>query len=90
MSNDETETTLEELLKKETELQLQLSMIQHELQKIKQRCKKLLEFEPVCSSCGRHVRKKNMWIATQDDLDGYYSENEGYGGPTIGEYYCGC
>jgi glycyl-tRNA synthetase (class II) len=43
-----------------------------------------------CSSCGRHFLTKDVWIATQRDVDEYTDMNDGYAGPTVGEYYCGC
>jgi predicted patatin/cPLA2 family phospholipase len=57
---------------------------------IEQKIKKLTNLFPSCYSCGKHYHPKNMIIATQEDVDEYYDKNEGYYGPEIGEYYCGC
>lgn len=45
---------------------------------------------PKCYSCGKHQDPKFMDKATQDDIDNYVDSNEGYFGPEINEYYCGC
>ena len=52
--------------------------------------KSLTKKFPTCYSCGKHYHPKNMTIATQEDIDEYYDKKEGYCGPEIGEYYCGC
>jgi hypothetical protein len=31
-----------------------------------------------------------MYIATPEDIKTYVDQNDGYNGPKIGEYYCGC
>lgn len=57
---------------------------------IDQKIKKLTELFPSCHSCGKKYPPKNMTIATQEDIDEYYDQNEGFSGPEIGQYYCGC
>lgn len=66
--------------------------VQHLIKKIKaidveiERWKKMQV--PNCSSCGKH--KQNVWVATEKDVQDYIDQKEGYAGPTVGEYYCGC
>lgn len=60
------------------------------LYKINDNIKSLTQKFPSCYSCGKKYHPKNMVIATQEDIDDYYDRNEGYSGPEIGEYYCGC
>ena len=62
------------------------SEIQNNQKKIKHLLKKL----PICYSCMKNINPKYMNIATQKDLDNYKDQEEGYRGPKIGEYYCGC
>lgn len=57
---------------------------------INKKIKSLTQNFPACYSCGKHYHPKNMTIAKQEDIDDYYDKNEGYCGPEIGEYYCGC
>ena len=45
---------------------------------------------PKCYSCGKHQDPTLMIKATQHDIDNYVDNNEGYCGPEINEYYCGC
>ena len=52
--------------------------------------KSLIREFPTCYSCYKHYHPKSMVIATQEDIEEYYNKNEGYSGPEIGEYYCGC
>lgn len=60
------------------------------LYKINYNIKSLTQEFPRCYSCLKNNHPKNMVIATQEDIDDYYDRNEGYSGPEIGEYYCGC
>ena len=52
--------------------------------------KNVLKKFPKCYSCDKNKDPKFMFIATQEDLDNYKDMNDGYNGPEIGEYYCGC
>ena len=45
---------------------------------------------PKCHSCHKNKNPKYMWIASEDDIKNYIDQNEGYNGPIINEYYCGC
>ena len=57
---------------------------------VQAKIKNLYKKFPRCSSCGRNTDPIYMTIATQEDIDDYFDRDEGYSGPDIGEYYCGC
>ena len=57
---------------------------------IDNRIKLLTKQYPRCSSCGHHFHPSLMMRATQEDVDYYNDQIEGYGGPVVNEYYCGC
>ena len=63
---------------------------EEDINTIDRKIEDLMKKFPSCYSCGRCRYPKNMIIATQEDLDNYYDQNEGFSGPEIGEYYCGC
>ena len=67
-----------------------LRMNEKKIFNIDTKIKSLTKKFPTCYSCGKHYHPKNMNIATQEDIDDYFDKNEGYCGPEIGEYYCGC
>ena len=74
----------------QNEKQSIFEIIKEKVYVIEQKIKKLTKIFPSCYSCGKHYHPKNMTIATQEDIDEYYDKKEGYCGPEIGEYYCGC
>lgn len=82
---------MESLLEKRAKLMQQLETIQRELCEVEMEIRHFLQkYGVTCSSCGRSFLQKDVWIATQHDIDEYRDMNDGYAGPTIGEYYCGC
>lgn len=82
---------MEALFSKRKELIRQQTEIQKEIDKIEIEIKKAIQQQGVrCTSCGRFFLTKNIWKATQQDVDNYIDDKEGYAGPTGGEYYCGC
>jgi recombinational DNA repair protein RecR len=77
----------------EKEKQIALNLLRENEKKIDDINKKINILSrkfPSCYSCGKYYHPKNMTIATQEDIDDYCDKNEGYCGPEIGEYYCGC
>lgn len=58
------------------------------IEKINNKIKELMKNAPKCYSCGRN--SFDCWKAEKEDIDNYIDQNEGYSGPEIGEYYCGC
>ena len=67
-----------------------LKKIEQDITNTDIKIRKLMTKFPNCYSCGNYRYPKNMIIATQDDINEYYDQNEGYNGPEVGEYYCGC
>jgi RNA polymerase-binding transcription factor DksA len=93
MNTEELNNIYDEIKDLEKEKQIVLNFLRENEKKIDDINKKiriLTKKFPTCYSCGKHYHPKNMTIATQEDLDDYYDKNEGYCGPEIGEYYCGC
>lgn len=80
------------LLDEKHMLERLLSDTRARLQDVKQRISRWsFENWPVCSCCCVHKPANMMWIASQEEEDEYNDpNNEGYGGPVAGEYYCGC
>jgi hypothetical protein len=46
--------------------------------------------EPQCASCGKHRFAGEMHLADEKDVAEWVDQNEGYAGPVVGEFYCGC
>ena len=84
------EYQINELLDKEQMLLVDLKNVEINLYNVKHKIREIMKKFPSCHSCGTHQNPKNMIIATQQDVDKYYDQNDGYCGPEIGEYYCGC
>ena len=75
----------------------QVSLITEKIKELQEECNKinseiynLMRKYPKCYSCWRYQDPKYMIKATQEDIDSYVDNNEGYCGPEISEYYCGC
>jgi hypothetical protein len=68
------------------------SNIQNQLDDLDKQIYKLRKQFPECSCCGSRQDPKMMImiIATEEDSDNWVDSNEGYAGPTVGGYYCGC
>lgn len=81
---------LDELELEANELQAQMKDLSDRMRENEKLRKSFMKDEPLCHCCYRHVRAKNVWKATQEDADNWFDQNEGYCGPTVGEYYCGC
>ena len=81
---------LDELEKNSKVLLQSLKNIEIDIYNNQDKIKKLIEVFPCCCSCGHHKDPKQMIIADKEDVDTYYDQNEGYCGPEIGKYYCGC
>ena len=67
-----------------------LRRYEEDINTIDKKIEDLMKKFPSCYSCGRYRHPKNMIIATQEDVDDYYDKNDGYNGPEVGKYYCGC
>ena len=78
---------LKELQQKESDLMKKRRGIDNEINANYAMIKLLYKKLPRCCSCGRNGFMK---IATQADVDEYVDQREGYSGPDVGEYYCGC
>ena len=78
------------LKQEEMKLYNDIQNLTHQIKKINNQMKEILKTEPTCCVCGRHTLKEDMTIVTQDILNDYEDQNEGYGIPSLGEYYCGC
>ena len=85
------ETENFELIRNEIkQLRKEEKILFENLNNVQMNIKNLYKKFPSCFSCGRRTDPKQMLIATQEDVDDYFDKNEGYCGPEIGEYYCGC
>lgn len=82
---------MENLLHRRRELMNHIQQLQRELRNLEKniRLYKKTHGEQ-CASCGRYNLSSEMWIAEQSDIESYLDCGEGYAGPTIGEFYCGC
>ena len=89
---DYTKVALEikDLFKIQDELRLNLKQVKLDLYNNQKKIDNVMKKFPRCYSCGKNRDPKNMVIAQQEDIDDYFDRNEGYCGPEIGEYYCGC
>ena len=84
------EDEIKKLYDKNTELLKRIKEIQKEYDNNYRHIERIMKGYPKCYSCSRNVNPKYMEIATQEDIDNYVDSNDGYIGPEIGEYYCGC
>lgn len=87
---ENTSEKLQILYEEQRKLNELLRTIYSDIKDNQQLIKELLKNFPTCYSCGKHINPKYLEIATQEDVDNYIEQNEGYNGPKIGEYYCGC
>jgi hypothetical protein len=78
------------LKKEEMKLYNEIKNLTNQIKQINDQMKEILKTEPTCCVCGRHRLKEDMTIVTQDILNDYLDQNEGYDIPSLGEYYCGC
>lgn len=90
MTEDETRNKLNLLRDQLYFLYSEFKKINSQIDDTKKEIKNVLKNFPKCYSCGKNQDPKYMFIATQEELDSYTDSNEGYNGPKIGEYYCGC
>lgn len=80
---------MELLLAEKKKYEEELKRIHTRIRDLEAKIKEMKQKQyPQCASCGRNVR--GAWIATREDIEKYIDQNEGYGGPTEGELYCGC
>ena len=79
---------MEQLIEQRRLLEKEQRNINDKLKEINIEIRKYKQLNyPKCSNCGVFRHERMMWIATQEDI---IDQNEGYSGPVIGEYYCGC
>lgn len=87
---DDIHAQVADLNKEQAVLSKQIKALRKKSDDIEDRIKSLTLKYPTCYSCGNHYHPKYMVIATQEDVNEYTDNNEGYCGPETGEYYCGC
>lgn len=81
---------IEELHKQNSLINKNIIELQEKLKENYQKIKEISKNFPKCYSCGHHQDPKNMFIASEKDVENYIDQNEGYSGPRLNEYYCGC